>query len=527
MKSNHNGLVMSIAKGTARIKHRVTGVIYDIAASDLEFEVTGFEDRSMGPEFSYEARLDHPELGELLWQVWEYPTGAENHRETNIEPHTLIRDFDIDFHGPEEPDIEGEWDDVQSLAEQKRQARIDAMVEWFHERFEDPAQETPYNGREGGYQYIHGGPFDAREELEANFPNEAEDLIVIAVDEIESDGLTEWAPRRTEQEFEDFEFELEPLSQDEIEVGSEAYAAEVAAIESLIDALPFPARYPALEVRNDGLVHFATPPDAEVSNEDDPLRQELREALAALLAALVGTNAHTEILTAAQRYSDVLKVPEYSVSQLYARGVPLESAAWSTEEQIKRNELPPLPGTIAGSLRTVLQLHASLIMRNPEGRALTEDAIQFQRPYADVAVLQSAINNLADAVKGAPELISREVREQVEEAVAILGASPHPERTIQIAGTTIGQVAVSLLKWVRNLSIYELVSGALSMSAVGVSVLAAGGAGIDAAVAFLVVNASSFHLLAGALGADLGWTAPMAQIFERIANIRIGNDKRK
>ena len=72
--------------------------------------------------------------------------------------------------------------------------RIRAMVDWFHENFEDPAQETPYEGREGGYQYIWGGPFDLWEELGEAFGDQ------LPVEEIEvaanvlSGTAFEWAP---------------------------------------------------------------------------------------------------------------------------------------------------------------------------------------------------------------------------------------------------------------------------------------------------------------------------------------------
>ena len=49
-----------------------------------------------------------------------------------------------------------------SLEGLDREARIEAMVEWFGDNFEDPAQETPYESAEGGYIYIWGGPYDAR-----------------------------------------------------------------------------------------------------------------------------------------------------------------------------------------------------------------------------------------------------------------------------------------------------------------------------------------------------------------------------
>ncbi len=68
------------------------------------------------------------------------------------------------------------------------------MLEWFHWNFEDPANETPYESREGGYQYIWGGPFDALEQLGDRFgglvPDEA---IEAAAQETFGDGW-QWAP---------------------------------------------------------------------------------------------------------------------------------------------------------------------------------------------------------------------------------------------------------------------------------------------------------------------------------------------
>jgi len=70
--------------------------------------------------------------------------------------------------------------------------RIDAMVDWFQANFDDPVNDLPYDGREGGYQWMWGGPFDATEELQNAFPSASEQEIAAAVNEIESDGVTEW-----------------------------------------------------------------------------------------------------------------------------------------------------------------------------------------------------------------------------------------------------------------------------------------------------------------------------------------------
>jgi hypothetical protein len=69
-----------------------------------------------------------------------------------------------------------------------------AVENWFLSNFEDPANETPYNGREGGYQYIWGGPYDAREQIEGYFGDSIpQDVIDKAVSNLESDAV-DWAP---------------------------------------------------------------------------------------------------------------------------------------------------------------------------------------------------------------------------------------------------------------------------------------------------------------------------------------------
>lgn len=54
---------------------------------------------------------------------------------------------------------------------------------------------TPYNTQEGGYQYIWGGPYNAAEELSSEFDGlVSEQLIEEVAEEVESDGIIDWAP---------------------------------------------------------------------------------------------------------------------------------------------------------------------------------------------------------------------------------------------------------------------------------------------------------------------------------------------
>ncbi|MBY5327648.1 hypothetical protein [Rhizobium leguminosarum] len=65
--------------------------------------------------------------------------------------------------------------------------------EWFFENFEDPAENTPHESAEGGYQWVYGGPYDAREEIESAFPDVEEEVLDDVINDIEAEGI-EWAP---------------------------------------------------------------------------------------------------------------------------------------------------------------------------------------------------------------------------------------------------------------------------------------------------------------------------------------------
>lgn len=46
--------------GTARIRHKDTGEIFDVEADELEWKAVGSSERQMGPETEYAAEVHHP-----------------------------------------------------------------------------------------------------------------------------------------------------------------------------------------------------------------------------------------------------------------------------------------------------------------------------------------------------------------------------------------------------------------------------------------------------------------------------------
>lgn len=98
-------------------------------------------------------------------------------------------------------DTEIEPTDLEELDPSEQKA---LMKSWFYANYEDPAERTPYESAEGGYIWIWGGPYDAREEIEGNFYEVAdESTINEVVEEIEHYGF-EWAPTEKPGDYDDY-----------------------------------------------------------------------------------------------------------------------------------------------------------------------------------------------------------------------------------------------------------------------------------------------------------------------------------
>lgn len=105
---------------------------------------------------------------------------------SNLPPEAYGNIFDTD--GPFDPD--NHW-----LSSAEREDQLIAVREWFLARYCDPGHGTPYNGREGGYLFIHGGPYDPADELPERFSGIVDDdIIQEVIDEMHGDIGDQWAP---------------------------------------------------------------------------------------------------------------------------------------------------------------------------------------------------------------------------------------------------------------------------------------------------------------------------------------------
>jgi hypothetical protein len=93
------------------------------------------------------------------------------------------------------------------------------IVDWFDKHYEDPVHRTPCD--EGEYVWIWGGPYDAREEIEARYSGIASQRVIdAAVRYVEEDhyegsdclrsGSIEWTstPSPSDYDLDEEEVEL-------------------------------------------------------------------------------------------------------------------------------------------------------------------------------------------------------------------------------------------------------------------------------------------------------------------------------
>jgi hypothetical protein len=96
---------------------------------------------------------------------------------------------------------------LQAMSAEEQQ---EAMEAWFRLNYEDPAERTPYETAEGGYQWIWGGPYDAHEELGDRFGGIVPEDVIQELGNELSAAMPDWAPTAATDDIEDSDDELPP-----------------------------------------------------------------------------------------------------------------------------------------------------------------------------------------------------------------------------------------------------------------------------------------------------------------------------
>jgi len=342
-------------------------------------------ERGMGPEtlhiFTYT-----DDMGRTAeWTVSEYPMGAFNNVTFFSDEYKVVDDFHFEFeHQP----------DMQDLQEEFRESALTEMTEWFHSKFQDPVNRLPYNSREGGYQYIYGGPYDAHDQISDAFSHQySDELIEEAVEIVQADGIYQWDKSEEPGDYGDDE---PPEDMDE----------------------PFPSpttlnppdqntgprwRYKDGQIK---LNYDTVLPDPITDALHTALRQAARDA-----RNTCGTlgNKFPNLWSALCSYEDVIDVENSEVVEIsaYVTGLDLSSRFRIAREfsETPDNEHPELGMEEVAALERVVKLHAPYIQSTPLGSQITELADREDRTPKQTRELATQIVAATDALLEYPDLV--------------------------------------------------------------------------------------------------------------------------
>lgn len=236
----------------------------------------------------------------------------------------------------------------------------------------------------------------------------------------------------------------------------------------------------------------------------------------ALVAALVGTNSHSDLLEAAEGYLGALG-PAPSIYLLVARGIAVESTADVVRNEVSRDERAPLPVEAQRRLGILIDLHATYVMSTPLGRNLVEGAAAYRLPHERQEALRLATGELATAVAQTPRLVAETAAAAVREAAETLGTGPRPERStwaslLTVRGFLIG--VSGLLATAGTEVLLSLITGTVTASAPVAAAVQSGGGVITAAWDLMVASAPQLQVIALALGAEAAWLSSLAGILD-------------
>lgn len=177
--------------GIAIVRHSDTGELFEIFPDEIDWEVVASEERDMGADRLWSASTSRDELGDIRWEMSEYPEGFLGELVSDLNGHELVQNFSVEIeHEPDPDDDDFDEDDFD------REAASEEMKEWFYSNYEDPANSLPYISAEGGYQWIYGGPETPQEALGDNFSDEYPRELIeeVAQNITDESGLWDWSP---------------------------------------------------------------------------------------------------------------------------------------------------------------------------------------------------------------------------------------------------------------------------------------------------------------------------------------------
>ena len=179
--------------GSAIVRHSDTGELFKIEPDEMDWEVVASDERDMGADRLWSASTSRDELGDIRWEMSEYPEGFLGELVSYLNGHELVQNFSVEIE--HEPDFDDDGFDDDDF---DREGASEEMKEWFYSNYEDPVNSLPYISAEGGYQWINGGPETPQGALGSTFSDEFPEKLIeeVAQNIIDESGIWDWSPIR-------------------------------------------------------------------------------------------------------------------------------------------------------------------------------------------------------------------------------------------------------------------------------------------------------------------------------------------
>lgn len=122
-----------------------------------------------------------------------------------MNPATENEKEEIGFYDPETET----WLSTAQLRAADEETQLRAAQYWFYDNYTNPAENTPYDSAEGGYQFIWGGPYVPKDVLQENFEGVVRDEVIDELADMLSDISFEWTGNPDEHVVADYLFDTQ------------------------------------------------------------------------------------------------------------------------------------------------------------------------------------------------------------------------------------------------------------------------------------------------------------------------------
>lgn len=315
----------------------------------------------------------------------------------------------------------------------KREPAVKAMVNWFHSNYQDPVNRLPYNGREGGYQWLHGGPYNASEELLDEFSSlYSDEWIDEAIEIVEQEGIHDWDNTKVQDPDPDY-FENEV-----IQINESTQSEFVTFVENT------PQQEIGANVAIvDGKVMMATL-SPEENNPNRTILENLhsdllKKAKATANLILPTDNQYPNLGLEVSKYVELVheELDGLNTTVLFITGADLKAeyeTLLQSIEKDKYDEYPELPQKIRSSIRKLLEAHSRFIGLSEEGGILLDTFAKANRTPQEERNYRRNLTKFAITLKDENELIASDLADTVLALAEASDDDPNRLTKLSIAG---------------------------------------------------------------------------------------------